>query len=636
MAHSGTTKLLAYMLLCLLLTISAWDSVCHAEETKPVEVKLLFIVEKSARIALSDEPHGIQNRIGIAREKLNTLLRNSGLNQSVCFSYCEEVPEFDFSAHTDLSKECEDQPLQIIRRVLYNYMASAEAQAKRDELRADLVIILVDRHPGKGSETAGLALNPYHFYFNEIPRKSDKNLNELRRRQSSLESSAHACCLGVDMLKSDIYHVVSHEVGHLLGAGHARTETEGGRGPQSCMEAAAIDEGGDARGTHTVMSYPRNCFPQNRFSTPGAATTEKHLYNNAETVKNFAHVVSTYCLDGGENASNSSPRHALRLPTPSSLKSVYEAYGIEPGLMQQYAPELLPAQEEGESYNNTLITWIIGSNTAIKELDNEPRVNGGSGKAAWYQYTAPTNGPCSVIVRKHNTTHGFTPIVAVYKSTENGLQEVEYEESEQQSSPNLLTQKKFHLNKGEQAYIAVDCADKPAKHFFLLVKQTKHNTLYQVLAYSSLGICLVTTILFFTTGNQKQQQSEPKDSAPARLPLTGNTRTYEHLIIKGQQGDNESPFEARIPIAQLSKEGGYLIGRHPNNDLRIPHMFVSPRHIKLTYEHDEHGSYVLITERGRTFGTCVNGTTLEPDETIRIGRSADVKLGNSHFIFRLE
>ena len=81
MAHSGTTKLLAYMLLCLLLTISAWDSVCHAEETKPVEVKLLFIVEKSARIALSDEPHGIQNRIGIAREKLNTLLRNSGLNQ---------------------------------------------------------------------------------------------------------------------------------------------------------------------------------------------------------------------------------------------------------------------------------------------------------------------------------------------------------------------------------------------------------------------------------------------------------------------------------------------------------------------------------------------------------------------------
>ena len=92
-------------------------------------------------------------------------------------------------------------------------MASAEAQAKRDELRADLVIILVDRHPGKGSETAGLALNPYHFYFNEIPRKSDKNLNELRRRQSSLESSAHACCVGVEMLKSDIYHVVSHEVG---------------------------------------------------------------------------------------------------------------------------------------------------------------------------------------------------------------------------------------------------------------------------------------------------------------------------------------------------------------------------------------------------------------------------------------
>ena len=642
MTRSRTAAFLLGLVLCLMTAIvsvraeaaqTATPTAATPQEKneKKVTIKILFVLEASAEAKLNEEVDGITKLITKSKAQLNTLLLQSKLSDEICFTYCDTHASFDAKIDNSVYEGQDDIPGAIISHTLKQYKAAQETNATRTD--ADLVVIFVNRHPNKKEATKkttlGGAYCPYNFATYERPLTGNLKETEqdLRNRQKAVENAGYTCCVGIDIKDMEVCKILSHEVGHLLGAGHPRKPHEE-PGPQANMEAAGT--------AYSVMSYKGAA---NVFSNEG-------INNNWEAVKNFAHVVSLFREDGGEHILNSSLEKALRMPFPHTLKEVYEAYGLTPDILGKYALELTADEAAGESDNNTFISWIVGTNYVKQPTEDKsaPRVKGGAGKAAWYKYTARTDGTCRVLVRKTNTKEGFSPVLAVFKNTDKGMQEAPYLNSEQELPPGILAEKQLHLRAGEEVYIAVDCVGEPAKYFFLMVKQTmtERTNTRSICTYGALGVGVLFGILFFLTGNKKQDADERSERKPRRSPLptlsTPAKRTYSHLHIKGKWDSNEQAiFEKRIPIEELSKEGGYSIGRSVEaNDLRFPHRSVSARHLTLSYGQDESGPYISITDLDTKYGTVVNGVQLQAHETARLGRSADVKIGSGIFIFRLE
>lgn len=621
MTHRGTTMFLLSLVLCLITAVSAWAQ--ETENARTVQIKILFVVEDSAKAAL-EQKGGVTPHLAKVKDKLNTLLLKSGLGDHLSFIYCDTHASFN----AEIS-ESAASPEAIFLHTLKKYKAEGGPREN-----ADLVVIFVDRKTESSADTLGLSMHHYDFAAYERPFTGSlaETEQELRHRQQTIENAGYVCCVGVDSA-IDIYNTVSHEVGHLLGAGHPG-KPHPQPGPQANMEAAGIDG--------SVMSYKR----YNAGSDWGNMFSNEGICNNSETVKNFAHVVARFRKDGNEPILNSTPDCALRLPFARTMKDVYEAYGLTPELLGKYSPELLPDAEAGESDKRTYISWIIGTNDVAQQPGDKapPRVNGGTGKTAWYEYTARTNGPCSVLVRKTNTKEGFAPVLAVFKNTDSGLQEADYLNDDRELPTGFLAEKQLYLTAGEKVYIAVDCVGKPAKYFFLMVKQTapQQTNTRSICTYGALGVGVLSAILFFFTGNKKQHKEKRLVSEPRRHPLPpappARPRTYTHLRIKGKWSSKEQGIvETSIPLEELRKDGGYSIGRNcDENDLSFPHKSVSGRHITLSYGQDANGSYLSITALDATYGTMVNGVRLQAHETVRLTRSADVNIGSGIFIFRLE
>ena len=185
-----------------------------------------------------------------------------------------------------------------------------DIHSARDRFGADVVVVLVDSNEeGDGAVSDGVSWS--------MGKSKINNLSEFA-------PWAYSVCGIQDVDRS---HVVVHEVGHVMGAGHSDLLVDG-PGPQLYPYSSAYhftDVEGNKR--HTIMGYPYTsasdfgyrlypAFSSAEFTTPEGDALGDANHDNTRTLRETCVAVSQFRItgnEGGEIAPAPSP-----IPSPSA------------------------------------------------------------------------------------------------------------------------------------------------------------------------------------------------------------------------------------------------------------------------------------------------------------------------------
>ncbi len=100
------------------------------------------------------------------------------------------------------------------------------------------------------------------------------------------------------------------------------------------------------------------------------------------------------------------------------------------------------------------------------------------------------------------------------------------------------------------------------------------------------------------------------EEEPPALPIsTPNESVHETYVRLYGLLQNKEPWETRLPISLLARQGGVILGRDPETaDIVVADGNISRAHARLELADNT----VLVTDLGSTNGTFINGRALPP------------------------
>ena len=184
-------------------------------------VDILVAYDKNAATWANANGGGVTNFAQMAVQKMNTVLANSGLSWYFRFRLVgiEKVAVSSTDLNASLTAATEGTG------------GWAPIKAKRDEVGADIVTVLIDTGVDDGITGLGWSLKTENF--------------------ASFSESAYNVCAIRSVAQS---HTMTHEVGHNMGAGHSDLQ-ETQPGPQLYSYSAGYYFSADGERYHTVMAY---------------------------------------------------------------------------------------------------------------------------------------------------------------------------------------------------------------------------------------------------------------------------------------------------------------------------------------------------------------------------------------------
>jgi hypothetical protein len=188
-------------------------------------VDVLVAYEKGARDWVARNG-GMTNFAETAVQRMNAALANTGLDKAFRYRLVGVM---------GVDATVSDIPTALDAACDGNGAWSA-VHAKRDEVGADIVSVLIDNGSSYGTTGQGFSLG-------------STNASGAAR----FSESAYNACLVRSVAISD---TMTHETGHNMGCGHSNTQTDGGAGPQSFPYSSGYHfVGTDGVRYHTIMAY---------------------------------------------------------------------------------------------------------------------------------------------------------------------------------------------------------------------------------------------------------------------------------------------------------------------------------------------------------------------------------------------
>jgi len=238
-------------------------------------IDILVAYDAAAKTWVDANGGGMQTFAETQVAKMNTALRNDGLDSYFAFRLVGvmSISESDTTLSSALNKVTEG--------------AWSSVRAKRDEVGADLVTMLVDTGSNVGNTGLGWSL------------RSDSNLSYFK------EIAYHTCAIRAVAGG----HTMTHEAGHNMGAGHCTADaidtSKISPGPQyNTYSAGFYFTGNDGKQYHTIMAYNYDgksdtiyasapLFSTPHYSWKGVAAGDAS-HNNAQTLFNTWKAVSQF------------------------------------------------------------------------------------------------------------------------------------------------------------------------------------------------------------------------------------------------------------------------------------------------------------------------------------------------------
>lgn len=512
--------------------------------TKRANIDVLVVFDSSAREYIFDRKRNkgdatLKGKAETAIEEINQVIKESGLDDFINFR-CSGIFELDY---TTQAGECGHQ------------------------LDKDLIAILPDNErnrPLKGTLT-------YHKKkTTESPEEVTESLASLEEAMANSQADLAimfvwyklvpqkpsiqglSTCYNIDTLTADYQqpsrHAVfnietlntasatfSHEVCHLLGAGHADMLYLN-PGPQSETDAAAaLCYTNDGRAhtslmgyvaeydtrkkelndayykdavVHKVLSGPTP-FVYNKIHLPLGNQNEE---NNSAVILRHASVISLYHNRGDEIAINDDFSAALPLPPLTCwkdkrdrllrakalseiLRYVREKHGREfkkklceywkdreriiqeivkeKELEREYISPALPKADD-----KLRLACLLGTTTGATREEGEPKLKDGYGNTVWYKVTPSVSGEMELSIRKINTTAGFEPVMAIFQGNSlSELQKLPISEISPKTDKDkhFLKRIKVTVKANQTLHIAIDNKIPLPNQFNLLVTLTEKS-----------------------------------------------------------------------------------------------------------------------------------------------------------------
>jgi|GEM_PF-2309345 len=482
----------------VLLAFVVWGSSMPVAASNQATVDVLIVLDRTSQELIRHAPRRFSPE-QIAQFSLNQL------NQTLVASRIADKVRFRLAGYhlaNDYRTRTQTNGQNIGKDLEYLLQDSQIRQA-REKVKADLVI-MVANYPidsSGNSFIAGVA--------------KPAALANLYMKDSGDGNSAYASVFHIGtIIAQDL--TFSHEVLHLLGAGHSDQQAQQ-CGPQSELDAAGAY--GRGRNWCTLMSYDgfidteaaelgiQTTKQQAILSTPQVALRasdeplgDDDYHNNAAVVVRHASAVAAYMPRGNEKCINDHFADAIPLPRmlPYTVKHKHFCRGIFYNrlLQEESLPQLWPNRREifEEAYNQGLgeqlyspefaldanreacISCVYGTCYGATRQGGEPALPGGCGATVWYKVKMPENGVLEVGIRRAYASPGFSPAIACYKGRDLAhLTPLALQDVRDGRESYYLKNVAARVSKDEMIYIAVDSAHKDNSLFILSARFQKGN-----------------------------------------------------------------------------------------------------------------------------------------------------------------
>ena len=261
--------------------LSASGPVALRSESGDVFVDILVAYDKNAAAWAMSNGGGVTNFAQTAVQNMNAAIANTGLDKSFKFRL---VGILTLSVHSsDLGGALDD--------VTYGTGGWAPVKAKRDEVGADVVTILVDTGSAYGTTGMGWSLEDTDF--------------------AGFSEYAYNACAIRSVAQS---HTMTHEVGHNMGCGHSDIQRSS-PGPQLYDYSAGYYFTADGEAYHTIMAYGTEgpggeevpYFSSPDYAYKGVAVGDARRDNTRTLANTFAAVSKWRAEAGGEIGGGDDP-----------------------------------------------------------------------------------------------------------------------------------------------------------------------------------------------------------------------------------------------------------------------------------------------------------------------------------------
>ena len=279
---------------CRVVLLLAFEFIVVAAGYAATTIDILVAYDQSAATWLAAEDREPSEFAAMAVRQMNEALPATGLDKSFSFHL---AGAFVCDAEASGAGP-ESRLVDAITSVCDGVRGSAsrswkDIQSARESCKADIVVVLIDSRRSGSVATGGVSWQM---------GQGGKPANP-----QDFAKFAYAVC-GVEDIEGT--SIMTHEVGHLMGAGHS-DELEGDPGPQQYKYSSAFYfSGSDGAKYTTIMGYPYKTSSDFGYKTVPCFSSSAHtwkglslgdgLHDNTRTLRETCVSVAQFRISGNE------------------------------------------------------------------------------------------------------------------------------------------------------------------------------------------------------------------------------------------------------------------------------------------------------------------------------------------------
>lgn len=257
--------------------LSALTALLLSSFTHAVTIDIMVVYDNKAKQHLAEQNISEQLFANGLINKITIPVRNGGMDVQFRLVHHMSI-NYDNVAGTDGRN---------MRQDLANIKNNAMVKNARAQHNADLVHLVIDiNRPRFGSWVAGIASTPCYFSNLQIAASCSRD---------------HAYSVGSiqDLESSSIARTMIHEIGHNLGADHAREQDPNAFPPFEPYGFGYYFNGTDGQKYNTIMAYRNSSRGAPYFSSPcntyqGTAVGRANYADNVRALQQTVGIVANY------------------------------------------------------------------------------------------------------------------------------------------------------------------------------------------------------------------------------------------------------------------------------------------------------------------------------------------------------